>query len=496
MLSVIPLVFFINIIYTMDTPGKKISPGRQLLLNSIKTRMPVCLEKKPFQRSCDKLYGNNGDCHYYCEFDPKGRYLIEGREENVASFTITDMETKESNCIPVNNRWKVLATRSKKHILVASAGGKRHLFKISLAEGKLRKNFSDKIMPFHQASDIERPYINYSHLAYNPHKSSFISVSEGSEWLVCLHDSVTGDVKNHWKDDYFSTHYSNNCISYSPNGCHCVVFSKEHVNMIDAESGKKQWTIDTNSPFSSSTDSITWHPQSSFFIINSDSGYSVVCAKTGKIITTFYDPAQRLERVSHSYYVKPDTESYTSASEYECCWVKQSFFTADGNYFISVVENNHKAIIIRDGKTYETIHFIWGDIGADPVSASFDGKYLAYGIRKSFTNYIVLYDLEQRKEVARVIVKGAGVQNLRWRPNIHQFITTEYDSTELMLWDIKSDQVCKKAFDSLKNADDWCVGFVADACNGAVGVNEIDQETYATFPESVQILLSCFKQNK
>lgn len=476
-LVVAPFIFFINIVYPMDTPSKKTSPGRQLLLNSIKARMPVCLEKKPFQRSCDEFYGDVGsDHHHYIEFNPNGRYLIEAREKNVARFTVTDMKSQKSSIIPVGNYWKTVVACNKNHALVGGSVfmGKHHLLKISLAHDTILKNFSDKIMP------LKPGRYGYQQLAYNPCRSSFISVSESEpNRLFCLHDSVTGDIKNHWKDNYVLG--GSDDVSYSPNGRYCLIVGKRYIAMVDPETGKNRWTI------AEIAQSVTWHPNNSFFIINSDSEYFVVRAETGKIISTFND---RLEGVPR-HCDGPEVE-------YESGWIDQSFFTADGNYFISLLKHNSKIIVIRNGKTYEVVDFIKGDVDVSTIGVSSDGKYLAYcgrecrGCFEPSIYNIVLYDLEQCKEVVRKSLKK-GIRDLRWRPNTHQFITTEYDSTELTLWDIKSDKLCKKAFDDLKNANDWCVGFVADVCNGAVDVNEIDQKTYDTLPESVQILLSSFK---
>lgn len=474
----IPLIFFVSTAYAMDTLSKKTSPGRQLLLNSIKARMPVSLQEKPFKRSCDEFYGDVGsDHHHYIEFNPNGRYLIEAREKNVARFTVTDMKTQKSNCIPVGNYWKTVVACNKNHALVGGSTfmGKHHLLKISLAHGTILKNFSDKIMP------LKPGRYGYQQLAYNPCRSSFISVSESEpNRLFCLHDSVTGDIKNHWKDNYVLG--GSDDVSYSPDGQHCLIVGKRYIAMIDPETGKNRWTI------AEIAQSVTWHPNNSFFIINADSECFVVRAETGKIIRTFND---RLEGVPR-HCDGPEVE-------YESGWIEQSFFTADGNYFISLLRHSSKTIVIRNGKTYEVVDFVKGDVDVSTIGVSSDGKYLAYGLHEycgSSIYTIVLYDLEQRKEVVKEVLKK-GIRDLRWRPNTHQFITTEYDSTELMLWDIKSDQVCKKAFDDLKNANDWCVGVIADVCNGAVDVNEIDQETYGILPGSVQVLLSSFKkQNK
>jgi hypothetical protein len=495
-LKAISLIFSINTTYTMDVPPQKVQPDQKLLLSAIQAKIPhVGIKKRLFERSCDKFYGNKKyDSHEYLEFSPNGRHLIEVREQNIARFVITDMETRQSSCFPVPDSARVVVTSNNHSAIVAysqfgfGSTNLNCLFKIDLAQGALIKNFSQQIAHLHKQGYM------YKQLVYNPCKATFISVSEGSDRFFCLHDSITGVVKSYWREKE-EWGVGDNEISYSPNGRYCLISYEDHTDMIDAETGEQLWKIST--PINNTI----WHPKNSFFITSLKDEDSFISAECGEKV--------------HKIRFRLDDAT-----------IERSFFTANGNYFISLVkcynptiDRHDIAIIIQDGKTYEVVNSIRGIFiyDEDKVCLSSDGKYLAYVMydydaglmdvgcssilrcqeERFFGKYLVLYDLEQCTEAARLPLKKE-IQDLKFRPHTHQLLVTEvsYYSTKLMVWDVVSNKVIKETVNDLESADDWHIELVADVYNGETDADEIDEETYATLPKSVQMLLDHVKNEK
>jgi hypothetical protein len=431
-LTVVPSIFFVNMIHAMDTPPKQSEPGRKLLLGAIQTKIPnIGLKKRLLPRACDEYYHNiEGDEHQYLEFSPNGKYLMEAREKNAAGFVITNMKTEVNAIIPFNVDWQPAITCNNKHVIIASNtyDGKNNLFKISLAKGTFIGNFSEKI---DEKVNRDKRFYTYCQLAYNPYKSSFISISErDSGWLFCLHNSVTGDIKRHWKEEQsLGSGYRKESISYSPDGCYCAIFNEKYVHILDGETGEEKWN--TAMP----AEKVTWHPKRPFFIVHKDSSSCVMSAVTGEIIKNFYEDFELL-RHRRKGSLTSDSDESSSGSKYESRWIEHSFFTADGKYLILVTTKKDTSIKIRDGNTFELVGHIQGDCtSSSAVCVSFDGKYLVYPMRRGRKDNIILYDLEQRKEVASEELKQ-GIRDIRWRPHTNQFISVAHDSTELVLWEI------------------------------------------------------------
>jgi hypothetical protein len=443
---------------------------RQVLLHIIRTKMyEKILKKNPLKRSCDKLYPNEeNDTDYYLRF--KGRYLVEVRPKNIAHLVITNVSTKESSCPLVSDSGEISVTCNNKHVIVGSntRNGNNHLFKINISDGKVINNFSKQMIGLQDKGSA------YKYLAYNPCKRNFISVSKDSlsKWLFCFHDSKTGKVKTHWREEgLLDSDYD---ISYSPNGSHCIVSNGTDIYIRDGETGE----IIQQIPIKDAK--ITWHPQSYLFIAHSEEKNSVINVQN--------------ESIEKEFFNRDSEDGY-----YQEC----SLFTANGKYLISLIDKfcvlrtKRPMILIRDGKTFEIIKTIpVTKASAEALSVSYDGKYLVYFDNVAELDCIILYDLENNKEVAKVVVQNP-VKYIRWQPRIYQFISVDRNSTELSIWDVDIDSnKLIKAFKNLKNADDWHIGLVADVCDGETEINKIDEETWNVLPSSVQILLKALDSKK